>query len=54
MYLKSRLPLILNFNFFLVFADDQKHLKPGARITNYIISSIRFMNTLRANWLEPE
>ncbi|CAF5051556.1 unnamed protein product, partial [Rotaria magnacalcarata] len=26
----------------------------GARITNYIISSIRFMNTLRANWLEPE
>ena len=54
MYLKSRLPLILNFNFFLVFTDDQKQLKPAARITNYIISSVRFMNTLRANWLEPE
>lgn len=54
MYLKSRLPLILNFNFFLVFADDQHSLKPAARLTNYIISSIRFMNTLRANWLDPE
>jgi carnitine O-palmitoyltransferase 2 len=54
MYLKSRLPLILNFNFFLVLTDDQKQLKPAARITNYIISSVRFMNSLRANWLDPE
>jgi carnitine O-palmitoyltransferase 2 len=54
MYLKSRLPLILNFNFFLVFTDDQKQLKPAARLTNYIISSVRFMNTLRANCLDPE
>jgi carnitine O-palmitoyltransferase 2 len=54
MYLKSRLPLILNFNFFLVFTDDQKQLKPAARLTNYIISSVRFMNSLRANWLDPE
>jgi carnitine O-palmitoyltransferase 2 len=54
MYLKSRLPLILNFNFFLVFTDDQKQLKPAARITNYIISSVRFMNTLRSNYLDPE
>ncbi|CAF1164128.1 unnamed protein product [Rotaria sordida] len=54
MYLKSRLPLILNFNFFLVLTDDQQNLKPAARLTNYIISSIRFTNTLRANWLDPE
>ncbi len=54
MYLKSRLPLILNFNFFLVLTEDQKQLKPAARITNYIISSVRFMNTLRSNWLDPE
>jgi len=54
MYLKSRLPLILNFNFFLAFTDDQQQLKPAARITNYIISSVRFMKTLRANWLDPE
>ncbi|CAF0947666.1 unnamed protein product [Adineta ricciae] len=54
MYLKSRLPLILNFNFFLVFTDDQQQLKPAARLTNYLISSIRFMNTLRANVLDPE
>ncbi|CAF0747826.1 unnamed protein product [Adineta steineri] len=54
MYLKSRLPLILNFNFFLVFTDDQLQLKPAARITNYIISSVRFMNTLRSNFLDPE
>jgi carnitine O-palmitoyltransferase 2 len=54
MYLKSRLPLILNFNFFLVFTDDQKQLKPAARITNYIISSVRFMNSLRTNSLDPE
>lgn len=54
MYLKSRLPLILNFNFFLVLTDDPKRLKPAARVTNYIISSVRFMNTLRANRLDPE
>ena len=54
MYLKSRLPLILNYNFFLVFTDDQKGLTPAARLTNYIISSVRFMNTLRANQLDPE
>ena len=54
MYLKSRLPLILNFNFFLVFADDPQQPKPAARLTNYIVSSVRFMNSLRANWLDPE
>lgn len=54
MYLKSRLPLILNFNFFLVFTEDQKQLQPAARITNYIVSSVRFMNTLRAKRLDPE
>ena len=54
MYLKSRLPMILNFNFFLVFTDDEKQLPPAARLTNYIVSSIRFMNSLRANQLDPE
>ena len=54
MYLKSRLPTILNFNFFLVFADDPQQLKPAARLTNYLVSSVRFMNSLRANWLDPE
>ena len=54
MYLKSRLPLVLNFNFFLVFTEDEKPLKPAARVTNYVISSVRFMNSLRANWLDPE
>lgn len=54
MYLKSRLPLILNFNFFLAFTDDQKQLTPAARLTNYVVSSVRFMNSLRANSLDPE
>ncbi|CAF4590901.1 unnamed protein product [Rotaria sp. Silwood1] len=54
MYLKSRLPLILNFNYFLVLTDDQQQLTPAARITNYIVSSVRFMNSLRSNWLDPE
>jgi carnitine O-palmitoyltransferase 2 len=54
MYLKSRLPMILNFNFFLVFTDDQRQLKAAARLTNYIVSSVRFMNSLRANQLDPE
>ncbi|CAF3414650.1 unnamed protein product [Rotaria sp. Silwood2] len=54
MYLKSRLPLILNFNYFLVLTDDKHELTPAARITNYIVSSVRFMNSLRANWLDPE
>lgn len=54
MYLKSRLPLILNFNYFLAFTEDQHQLPAGARLTNYLISSIRFMNSLRANCLDPE
>ena len=54
MYLKARVPLVLNHNFFLALTDDENTLQPAARITNYIISSVRFMKTLRANWLDPE
>lgn len=54
MYLKSRLPLVLNSNFFIVFADDPQKSEPAARLTNYIIASVRFMNSLRTNTLAPE
>jgi carnitine O-palmitoyltransferase 2 len=56
MYLKDRRPVVLNHNPFMVFADDPR--KEGndqlLRATNFVVSSLRFMKTLRANVLEPE
>ncbi|GIX72261.1 carnitine O-palmitoyltransferase 2, mitochondrial [Caerostris extrusa] len=56
MYLKSRLPLVLNFNPFLAFKDDPKpkYNTQLFRSTNMIISSLRFLKSLRENVLEPE
>lgn len=56
MYLKSRVPLVLNFNPFLAFKDDPqpKYNTQLLRSTNMIISSLRFFKSLQANILEPE
>ncbi|KAJ8302034.1 hypothetical protein KUTeg_021021 [Tegillarca granosa] len=56
MYLKSRVPVVLNHNPFMVFTDDPKpqYQNQLIRATNMVISSLRFMKTFRANILEPE
>ncbi|KAG8183892.1 hypothetical protein JTE90_002461 [Oedothorax gibbosus] len=56
MYLKSRSPLVLNFNPFLSFKDDPnpKYNTQLIRSTNLILSSLRFFKSLKANILEPE
>lgn len=56
MYLKSRLPIVLNFNPFMSFVDDPKpeYRTQLLRSTNMIISSLRFLKSLRENILEPD
>lgn len=55
-YLKSRSPVVLNFNPFLAFKDDPKpkYNSQLIRSTNMLISTLRFMKSLRASILEPE
>ncbi|PSN55812.1 hypothetical protein C0J52_02486 [Blattella germanica] len=55
-YLRDRVPLPINYNPQVVFNNDPK---PGygnqlIRTTNMLISSLRFMKSLRASLLEPE
>ncbi|CAH1393922.1 unnamed protein product [Nezara viridula] len=56
MYLKDRRPLPINYNPFLVFIDDPKieYNDQLIRSSNLLISSLRFMRSLRNNYLEPE
>ncbi|XP_073994730.1 carnitine palmitoyltransferase 2 [Rhodnius prolixus] len=56
MYLTDRKPLPINYNPFLVFIDDPKpeYNHQLIRSANMVISSLRFMKSLRANLLEPE
>ncbi|XP_023227745.1 carnitine O-palmitoyltransferase 2, mitochondrial-like [Centruroides sculpturatus] len=56
MYLKSRTPVVLNFNPFLSFKNDSKpaYNDQLIRATNMLISSLRFFKSLRAEILEPE
>ncbi|XP_069693874.1 carnitine O-palmitoyltransferase 2, mitochondrial [Periplaneta americana] len=55
-YLRDRVPLPINYNPLVVFALEKK---PGygtqlIRATNMLISSLRFMKSIRACLLEPE
>uniref|UniRef100_A0A336MKE1 CSON002345 protein n=1 Tax=Culicoides sonorensis TaxID=179676 RepID=A0A336MKE1_CULSO len=56
MYLKDRAPLPVNYNPLLMMKPDEKkeYNDQVLRTTNLIISSLRFMNSLRAGVLEPE
>ncbi|BES91094.1 Carnitine O-palmitoyltransferase 2 [Nesidiocoris tenuis] len=56
MYLSDRRPLPINYNPFLVFINDPKkdYNTQLIRSTNLLISSLRFMKSLRANLIEPE
>ncbi|XP_053673314.1 carnitine O-palmitoyltransferase 2, mitochondrial [Anopheles nili] len=56
MYLRDRVPLPLNYNPLLMMNPDPRPEYNGQllRTTNLVISSLRFMKSLRAKYLEPE
>lgn len=56
MYLRDRSSIVLNYNPFIAFAVDPNpgHMNQAIRATNLLISSIRFMKSLRDNKLKPE
>ncbi|KAI0230258.1 Carnitine O-palmitoyltransferase 2, mitochondrial [Lamellibrachia satsuma] len=56
MHLKGCMPLVPNSNPFIAFTDDPRpqYNDQLIRATNFVVSSLRFMKTLRANVLEPE
>uniref|UniRef100_H2ZEX2 Choline/carnitine acyltransferase domain-containing protein n=1 Tax=Ciona savignyi TaxID=51511 RepID=H2ZEX2_CIOSA len=56
MYLKSRLPLPLNYNPFLTYKRDPNELMNDqvTRATNIVISAMRFKKTLESEVLSPE
>lgn len=56
MYLKSRTPLVLNYTPFMAWKDDPQaeYNKRTVRVTNFIISALRFRKSLSENVLKPE
>lgn len=56
MYLSDRIPLPINYNPAMIFQDDKKpnYSTQVLRATNLVISSLRFVKSLRKNILEPE
>lgn len=56
MYLRDRSPLPVNYNPLLMMNPDSRPEYNGQliRTTNLVVSSLRFMKSLRAHLLEPE
>lgn len=56
MYLRDRRPLPINYNPFLVLnpASNPEHNIQLVKATNLIVSSLRFMKSLKENVLRPE
>lgn len=56
MYLKARESIVLNYNPFIAFKPDPNpaQMNQAIRATNMLISSARFLNSLRENKLKPE
>ncbi|KAK2706367.1 carnitine O-palmitoyltransferase 2, mitochondrial-like [Artemia franciscana] len=56
MYLRDRQSILLNYNPFMAFVDDPKpeYNRQDIRATNFLISALRFMKSLRSELLEPE
>ena len=56
MYLSSRVPLPINFNPFLILANDPKpeFNDPVIKASNYIISILRFRKSWQKNVLSPD
>ncbi|XP_063860415.1 carnitine O-palmitoyltransferase 2, mitochondrial-like isoform X5 [Scylla paramamosain] len=55
MYLSDRVPVVLNYNPFLAFHPEERPglSDPVIRVTNTLVSSLRFMRSLRDSVLEP-
>ncbi|KAL6440997.1 hypothetical protein ACFW04_003402 [Cataglyphis niger] len=56
MYLRDRKPLPINYNPFLIFIpeSDPKYDAQLVKATNLVVSSLRFLKSLKNNVLEPE
>lgn len=56
MYLRDRVPLPINYNPLLMMNPDARpaYNDQLVRTTNLVVSSLRFMKSLRAQQLEPE
>jgi len=56
MYLQDRKPLPVNYNPFLVYVQetDPKYNTQLVKATNLVVSSLRFLKSLKNNILEPE
>uniref|UniRef100_A0A8C4JFL5 Choline/carnitine acyltransferase domain-containing protein n=3 Tax=Dromaius novaehollandiae TaxID=8790 RepID=A0A8C4JFL5_DRONO len=56
MYLSAREPVVLNFNPFISLTPDPREAYNNqlVRATNLIISSIKFLNSLKNNYLRPD
>ncbi|XP_068782099.1 carnitine O-palmitoyltransferase 2, mitochondrial-like isoform X2 [Struthio camelus] len=56
MYLSAREPIVLNFNPFISLSPDPREAYNNQliRATNLIISSIKFLNSLKTNYLRPD
>ncbi|OQV21713.1 Carnitine O-palmitoyltransferase 2, mitochondrial [Hypsibius exemplaris] len=56
MYLRSRLPLVLNYNPFIAMNDDpnKQKMDQAIRAADLTVSALRFRNSLNANLLEPD
>ncbi|XP_053612787.1 carnitine O-palmitoyltransferase 2, mitochondrial [Plodia interpunctella] len=56
LYLRDRVPLPINYNPLIVFQNDSRpaYNNQLVRATNLLISSVRFMESLREQILEPE
>nr|XP_053634509.1 carnitine O-palmitoyltransferase 2, mitochondrial-like isoform X2 [Cherax quadricarinatus]XP_053634510.1 carnitine O-palmitoyltransferase 2, mitochondrial-like isoform X2 [Cherax quadricarinatus] len=55
MYLSDRVPVVLNYNPFMAFHPEERpgYSDPVIRATNTLVSSLRYMCTLRDSVLEP-
>ncbi|XP_043485133.1 carnitine O-palmitoyltransferase 2, mitochondrial-like isoform X2 [Leptopilina heterotoma] len=56
MYLRDRRPLPINYNPIIIYTQesDERYNDQLVKATNFIVSSARFMKSLRAGILEPE
>ncbi|GAV03843.1 hypothetical protein RvY_14218 [Ramazzottius varieornatus] len=56
MYLRSRVPLVLNFNPFIAMNDDpvKEKMQQAVRAADLTFSALRFRNSLQAGLLEPD
>lgn len=56
MYLRDRIPLPINYTPYLTFKPDPREAYNSQliRTSNLVISSLRFMKSLRAHYLAPE